>query len=146
MSALTRRDSRGISDLFEWLEAPYALLHPFTGQTMRTEEGVENGRYVVRAEIPGINPEKQAEVTLSAGILTIHAERQEDTDNRHRSEFRYGSFTRHVALPASADEADIEASYDMGILEVSVGLKAKDEPDNAGRRIPVRLVQRVKPT
>jgi HSP20 family protein len=90
---------------------------------------------VVHAELPGIDTEKQAEVTLSNGILTIHAERQESSDGKHRSEFRYGSFTRHVALPASADGTDIRASYDRGILEVSVGLKAKDGPDDAGRRI-----------
>ncbi len=143
MSALTRRDG-ALSELFEWLEPPYALLRPFVGQTMRTEEGVENGRYVVRAEIPGIDPEKQAEVTVAKGILTIHADRQE-TVAKHHSEFRYGSFTRHVALPASADETDIEASYDRGILEVSVGLKAKDEAVTE-RRVPVRLVQHIKPT
>lgn len=145
MSTLTRRDRRGLSDLFEWLEPPYALLRPLAGQTMRMEESVENGRYVVRAEMPGIDAEKDAEATVSKGILTIHAERHE-TDAKHRTEFRYGSFTRHVALPASADETDIEASYDKGILEVSVGLKAKDETGHAGRRVPFRLVQHIKPT
>jgi HSP20 family protein len=146
MSALTRRDGRAISDLFDWLEAPYALLRPFTGPTMRTEEAVENGRYVVRLEMPGIDPEKQADVTLSGGILTIHAERTEDGEGKHRSEFRYGSFTRHVALPASANEADIEASYDRGILEVSVGLKAKAASGDAGHRVPIRVLQHIKPT
>lgn len=143
MSALTRKNGRALADLFEWFEAPYALVRPFAGQTMRTEEGVEAGRYLVRAEMPGIDPEKQAEVTVSKGTLTIHAERQEQAGNAHRSEFRYGSFTRHVTLPASADQTDIEASYDKGILEVSVGLKAKDD---AGRRVPVRLVEHIKPT
>jgi HSP20 family protein len=146
MSALIRRDSWGLSDLLELLEPPYPLLRPFAGQTLRVEEGVEDGRYVVRAEMPGIDPEKQAEVTLSKGILTIRAERPEGAAGKHRSEFRYGSFTRHVALPASADEADIEASYDNGIIEVSVALKAKDEAGHNGRRIPVRLVQHIKPT
>jgi HSP20 family molecular chaperone IbpA len=146
MSALTRRDNRALSDLFEWLEAPYALLRPFAGQTLRTEEGVENGRYVVRAEIPGINPEKDAEVTLSKGMLTIRAQRHENSDNSRRSEFRYGSFARHVMLPASADEADIEACYDKGIIEVSVALKAKDKAGHDERRIPVRLAKHIKPT
>jgi HSP20 family protein len=146
MSALTRKDGWGLSDLLELFEPPYPLLRPFGGQTMRLEEGVEDGRYVVRAELPGIDPEKQAEVTVSRGILTVHAERPEGTDGKHRSEFRYGSFTRHVALPPSADEADIEASYDQGILEVSVALKAKDQAGHNGRRIPVRLVQHIKPT
>jgi len=146
MSALTRKDGWGLSDLLELFEPAYPLLRPFAGQTMRLEEGVEDGRYVVRAEMPGIDPEKQAEVTLSKGILTIHAERLEAADGKRRSEFRYGSFTRHVALPASADEADIEASYDNGIIEVSVALKAKDQAGHNGRRIPVRLVQHIKPT
>jgi HSP20 family protein len=75
---------------------------------------------------------------VSRGILTIHAERQESPENVRRSQFRYGSFTRHVALPARPDESDIEATYDEGILEVSVGLMGKDEAANGGRRIPVR--------
>ena len=145
MSALTRRGSRGLAEIFDWLEPPYALLHPFTGQTMPIEERVDNGRYVVRAEVPGIDPEKQAEVTLSRGILTIHAERDSAENSRH-SEFRYGSFTRHVALPESADEADIEACYDNGIIEVSVGLKTDHGAEPAGRRIPVRLNQHIDPT
>jgi HSP20 family protein len=145
MSTLTRRERSFFPDLFEWLEPPYALLRPFTGQTMRTEEGIEDGRYMVRAELPGIDPEKQAEVTVSKGILTIHAEREEKTDSKHRSEFRYGSFTRQVVLPASADEADVEASYDKGILEVSVGLRAKDETEPDGHRIPIKAAQHIKP-
>lgn len=147
MSALTRRGSHGlIPDLFDWLEPPYALLHPFHGQTLRTEVGIEDGRCVVRAEIPGIDPEKQAEVTVLNGILTIHAERPEETDSSWHSEFRYGSFARHVALPENANEADIEAFYDKGILEVSVGLKAESEAGHAGRVIPIRLLQHIKPT
>jgi HSP20 family molecular chaperone IbpA len=146
MSALTRRDSRSLfPDVFEWLEPSFTVLRPFAAQTMRTEEYIEKGRYVVRAELPGIDPEKHAEVTASKGILTIHAERHDEATSKHHSEFRYGSFTRHVALPAAADESDIQASYDNGILEVSVGLKAKDEKD-AGHRIPVRLAQHIKPT
>ena len=43
--------------------------------------------------------------------------------DRH-SEFRYGSFTRHVALPVTADESDVRASYDKGIMEVSIGLSS----------------------
>lgn len=146
MSMVAHRGTRGLAERLDWLEPPYALLHPFAGQqTMPIEEGVEHGRYVVRAEMPGIDPEKQAEVTLSRGILTIHAERHA-AENSRPSEFHYGSFTRHVALPDSADEADIEACYDNGIIEVSVGLRHKDGADHAGRRIPVRLNQHIDPT
>jgi HSP20 family protein len=146
MSALTRRGGRGLVEIFDWLEAPCTLLHPFAGQTMPIEERVENGRYVVRAEMPGIDPEKQAEVTLARGILTIHAERESAADNARHSEFRYGSITRHVALPESADEKDIEACYDNGIIEVSVALRASDEAALPGRRIPIRLNRHIDPT
>ena len=146
MSALTRRDGRGLfPDLFEWLEPPYAMWRPFTGQFLRTEDYVEDGRFVVRAEMPGIDPEKDAEITVSKGILTIHAERHEEAETKHHSEFRYGAFTRQVALPATADESDITAAYDKGIIEVSVGLKASQTAVTE-RRIPIKLMRHITPT
>ena len=147
MSALTRRGSRDLFlDVFDLLDPLYALHRPFGGQAMRIEEGIHDGRYMVRAEMPGINPQKQAEVTAAKGILTIQAERPEAEDGTGHSEFRYGSFRRRVSLPESADEADIQASYDNGIIEISVGLKGDQAADHAGRSIPIRLVQHIKPT
>ena len=84
---------------------------------------------MVRAELPGIDPAKDVEVTLGAGYLTIHAERHDKTEGKHRSEFRYGSFTRSLPLPPNADEDDVNASYHDGILTISVALKTeKKEP------------------
>ena len=40
-------------------------------------------------------------------------------------EFRYGSFTRSLPLPPHVDEDDVTASYEHGILTVSVGLQAE---------------------
>ena len=145
MSALTRRGSRGlVEDLFELLESPFAVHHPFGGQVMRIEERIQNGRYEVRAEMPGIDPDKQAKITVAKGILTIQAERPEEDGTGH-SEFRYGSFCRKVALPENADETRIQADYNNGILEVSVALRA-DQADHPGRSIPIRMIQHIKPT
>ena len=55
-------------------------------------------------------------------MLTIKALRTRTTDSNGLSEFSYGSFTRTVSLPAGADEDDISATYDRGILTVSVPL------------------------
>ena len=144
MSVLTRRETKGLfPDLFDWLESPFAALRPFVMiQPMRLEDYVEDGRYVVRAELPGIDPDNQLEVTVSKGVLTIHAERHEETETKHRSEFYYGVYSRHVQLPATANEDDVTATYDNGILEVTVGLKDKEPV--AGRQVPVRSVQQVK--
>ena len=77
-------------------------------------------------------------MTQSDGILTIKAERHEETEGKHHSEFRYGTFTRSITLPAGADEKHIQASYDNGILEVAISLKDR-ETEKAPRHIPVML-------
>lgn len=95
-------------------------------ETMKVEEYREGDMMVVRAELPGIDPDKDVEVTVADGMLRIHAERTQETreegkDKEHfRSEFRYGEFTRVLPLPAGATEADVTASYRDGILEVRV--------------------------
>jgi HSP20 family protein len=146
MSTLTRREYRGpFGDMIDWLEAPWTILRPVAAHPVRVEDYVRDGRYVVRAELPGIDPAKDVEVTVAKGILTIKADRREDENGKHHSEFHYGSFSRSVTLPGSADEAHIEAVYDNGILEVAVPLADKGE-DKAGRKIPVMLNQHIKPT
>ncbi len=121
MATLVRPGPRSLlPELFDWLESPFATLRP---QMIRLEEYTEDGRYVLRAELPGIDPDKDVEITVSDGVLTIHGERKEEEKEGRRTEFRYGSFTRSVTLPAGADENDINAVYEKGILTVTVGLK-----------------------
>ncbi|HXZ75353.1 MAG TPA: Hsp20/alpha crystallin family protein [Streptosporangiaceae bacterium] len=122
-------------DLRDWLDAPWAPLLPFSPANMfRVEDYVKDNTYVVRAELPGMDPDKDIEITVADGTLTIRAERREEQKEAHRSEFRYGSFTRSVVLPDRADTGHITATYDKGILEVSVPVpEAKEE----GRRIAV---------
>jgi HSP20 family protein len=147
MSMLThRREYLGpFMDVFDWLESPWTMLRPNASHPMRMEDYVMDGTYVVRAELPGVDPEKDIEVTVSKGVLTISAHRQEKTEGKHRSEFRYGAFARGVTLPEGADEDHIQACYDMGILEVVVTLKDQ-AAGKADKRIPVRLNKHIKPT
>jgi len=136
MSSLVRRDPRTVlPDLMDWFEAPFMTLRPFLVQPIRVEEFVEGDHYMIKAELAGIDPEKDLEVTVESGYLTIHAERSDKTEGKHRSEFRYGSFTRSLALPTTADEDDITASYRDGILTVSIGLKT--EKKESGKKIEV---------
>ncbi|MDV7195457.1 Hsp20/alpha crystallin family protein [Mycolicibacterium fortuitum] len=95
---------------------------------MRLEDEMEDGRYVARAEIPGIDPGKDVDITVRDGRPTIKAERTENEEAKGRSEFRYGSFVRSVMLPAGANEEDIKATYDKGILTVSVAVPALAAP------------------
>jgi HSP20 family molecular chaperone IbpA len=127
MATLARREGgTRFPDLFDWLDSPWGMFPFASSQTFRIEDYVEANRYVVRAELPGLDPEKDIEVTVESGALMIHAERQSEHKEGHRSEFRYGSLTRSVTLPEGADPEHITASYDKGILEVTVPLaKAK---------------------
>jgi len=94
----------------------------------RLEEFVQDGRYVLRTELPGIDPDRDVEITISEGVLNIHGERREEHRDRQRSEFVYGSFSRSVTLPKGADPDDTRATYRDGILEVSVKL-GEQKPD-----------------
>jgi HSP20 family protein len=128
MSTLLHRDPRTIfPDLVDWFEEPFLTLRPYLAQPIRVEEYVEDSHYVIRAELAGIDPEKDVEVTVGSGYLTIRAERSDMTEGKHRSEFRYGSFSRTMALPANSDEDAVTASYRDGILTISVGLKTEQK-------------------
>jgi HSP20 family protein len=117
-----------MADLNKW--SPSDVLEPIrrfldgdlTMSSIRVEQFVDGNTLVVRAEVPGIDPEKDVDVSVADGMLHIKAEREEKSEqkskNGYRSEFRYGSFTRTIALPPGAREEDITASYKDGVLEV----------------------------
>lgn len=138
MSTLTRRESRPFLDLFDWMDSPMTMFRPLLGQGMRMEDFVRDGHYVVRAELPGVDPEKEVNVSVTDGILSIRAERKEEEIDKTHSEFRYGIFSRRVVLPPGADEEHVQASYDKGILEVVIDLKDK-EAKKTEKHIPVKL-------
>jgi HSP20 family protein len=95
----------------------WGSLRPFDGNVMRLEDELKDGSYELRS---GIDPAKDVDITVRDGQLTIKAERTEKKESNGRSEFAYGSFVRSVSLPPGSNEDDIKASYDKGILTVSV--------------------------
>ena len=125
------------SELFASFPALTGLRPALDTRVMRLEDEMKDGRYLVRAEMPGIDPAKDIDITVRDGQLNIKAERTEKKDFDGRSEFSYGSFVRTVSLPAGADEDNIEATYDKGILSVSV---AVSEPKPAERHVQVQSV------
>jgi HSP20 family protein len=122
---------RLLGDLTGWFDTDF----PFrAGHLIPVEDTLTDTEYVLRAELPGLKPDKDVKVTVENGTLTVHAERQEQEHVRGRSEFHYGVLQRSVRLPASADAEHITAGYHNGILEVTVPLTA---PQPTGRQIPV---------
>jgi HSP20 family molecular chaperone IbpA len=122
---------RLFGDVSDWLEMEFPLR---AGHMIRVEDLLTEREYTVRAELPGLDPDKDVQVVVTNGVLTIHAERKDEAQTRHRTEFRYGMLQRTVRLPANADEENVSAKYGNGILEVIVPLK-QTEP--AGKNIPI---------
>lgn len=118
-----------VSDFFSGLPS-WADLRPiFGGHPIKVEDNITEGKYELQAEIPGVDPDKDVDITVRNGMLTIKAHRSEKKETNGHSEFAYGSFTRSVTLPAGADEDGIKAHYENGILSVSVPLKEPEAPE-----------------
>jgi len=130
MNSLVKRERGTFADLVDWLESEFPALRPFTGQQMMRVEDYQDGDdYVVRAELPGIDPDKDVDLAVQDGVLTVKAERREERKDPHRSEFRYGSFSRSFTLPAGTDENNIRATYRDGILEIRVPVREEQKTE-----------------
>lgn len=114
------------------------LMPLLDGHLLRLEDEVIDGRYEVRAEMPGVDPDNDVTITVRDGQLTIRAERTQRGETNGRSEFTYGSLRRSVSLPVGAAEDDISASYDRGILTVSVPLSQPESPE---KQVPIHTAQ-----
>lgn len=83
----------------------------------------KDGKYEITAELPGID-EKNVEIKLSNGTLTIKGEKSEEKEEREKeyyiSERRYGSFHRSFRIPEGVDADKIEASFGKGVLTVTL--------------------------
>lgn len=97
----------------------------------------EANQYVIHADLPGVE-NKDVEVTMDKGILSIKGERQsETTDQRkgyRRVERAHGVFYRRFSLPDTADADRISARLNNGVLEVTVPKQERVQP----RRINVQ--------
>ena len=94
---------------------------------------------VVEAELPGID-EKDVSLALQDGVLTIRGEKKhehdEEKENYRMTERRYGNFQRSVRLPDTVDEDKVEASFNNGVLKVS--LPRRPEAVGKQRTIPIK--------
>jgi HSP20 family protein len=88
---------------------------------------------VIRLELPGVDVEKDVEITVDKGRLIIRGERRDEHAEEGKGvlvrELRYGAFRREFALPEGCTVDAVEASYDQGMLEVVVRDVVKPEPE-----------------
>ena len=98
---------------------------------------------VLHLEVPGVKQD-DIDIRVENQTLTIKGERKLESDakqeNFHRIERRFGSFTRTFTLPQTIDTEAVTASYDAGVLTISLAKKAEAKPRQVkievGRTVP----------
>ncbi len=136
MSTMTTTTVGSTSD---WPGSPLSTLHSLAQQvrSIPTEQYPDGLSYVVRFEVPGVDPEHDLTVSVQTGTLTVQAEHRHAGPEDEQSELQYGSFARSIALPLAADVSDVSATCHNGILTVRIGMRSEQGPD--ARRIPVAV-------
>jgi HSP20 family protein len=141
MSMTTEPASVVNSCISDWAGSPLSTVHHLAGRSwpIPVEQYPAGSSYLVRFEVPGIDPATDLAVSLEAGTLVVQAQRTDCAPQGHQSEFRYGRFGRHITLPGGADVRDVSATYRNGILTVRVGMAP--EHQQPARVVDVEIQQ-----
>ena len=95
--------------------------------------------YELTADLPGLD-EKDVEVKVANGVLTVKAEKDEEKEETkkdfHLRERRFGAYERSVRMPEGVDIDKIEASFKKGVLTVKLPKTA--DAQKAAKAIPVK--------
>ncbi len=114
----------------EWMQFPFA---GWKSEVVTVERSDTDNALVVRASMPGLDPVKDVELTVSDGVLWIdgaHREEQRtEDDGQIRHEVRYGSFSRSILLPDGVTAKDIKAKSNGGVLEIRIPGPTKVDAD-----------------
>ena len=138
---------RRMDEFFKEISWPRPFLGITTNGTDRFLPAADvfhrDGDLVVRAELPGVDPQKDVKVALVAGDLCICGERKEETEVKERDYFRkertYGSFERHIAVPEDVNPDRVVANYRDGVLEVVVKGGGKPAPAAKPHEIEIKV-------
>lgn len=142
---LARRDATG-SWMDPWRDLDRRISQMFEGSqlapsswTPSVDVAETDTGYRIHASLPDVRKE-DIHVSFDEGVLSIRGERkarkEERTERWHRTEIASGTFFRSFAMPADADPEKLTASYENGVLDVTI---PKTAPKAAGaRRVEVR--------
>jgi HSP20 family protein len=145
MSTLLRREK--ISDPINWFNRmfedwtrslptrrAFGLGWDWPGEDLiRVDQYRDGNTEVIRAELAGVDPDKDIQITVTDSTLRIDAERRVETKTEEkgylRHELHYGSLTRTLPLPEGISETDITATYKDGILEIRIPVPEQIESE-----------------
>jgi HSP20 family protein len=109
----------------------------------------KDDRFVVKAELPGMKDD-DIDVSVIGDTLSIKGEKKTETEVKdedyYRCERSYGTFYRSIPLPSNVDVNKIEASFDDGVLEVTLPKSAKVKPKKVALSAKKKATQSAKKT
>jgi HSP20 family protein len=136
LTPLHREVARLLGDTQRWFDRPlYFRGWPLTLESeyfAPMEVFDRDGHTVVKLEVPGVEM-KDIDISLADGMLTIKGEKKHEEEikeeNYYHSERSYGSFRRTLLVPKGIDESKVSATFDSGVLEVSLP-KVEEKPEH----------------
>jgi HSP20 family protein len=142
MSQLSRFNSSLFNDFFSDKSSLGYFVSPLHGESLSSNFKVDirdsDTSYEFQAELPGVNKE-DIHVTVDGSTVTLAAEiKQHDEqsidDKYLRSERYFGSVTRSFQLPVEVDQSTANASYENGVLKLTLPKKISV----SGKRIEIK--------
>lgn len=96
------------------------------------ESYTKDGEIVFKAELPGVDPKKDLDVSVTDRELVIRGERKTEKGAKEENylyrEIAYGSFERRFLLPEGVKTDDLKAKFANGVLEITVPAPAVQKP------------------
>jgi HSP20 family protein len=133
------RFRRDFDDLFDRFLGG-RLSRQASGSGPALESYIDSGKLILRADLPGIDP-KDVEITATGDQLTIRGKREQQHEEKDRDfihrEVAYGGFERVVKLPGGVNPDEIQASYNNGVLELTVPLPEQSRM----RKVPIQSAE-----
>lgn len=149
MVALVRRSPNGVYAVrpffrtFNLLDEVEAMARTAfeTGLSPRMDVYEEDKQIVIKAELPGIR-NKDIDITLEDDVITIKAEKKEETEEGEKGkthytrERRFGQYVRRMTLPGKVDAENVSATLKKGLLEIK--LPRAEEPESEHTDIKIK--------
>jgi len=138
--SLHREVNRLFDDVFRGFDGGLPNVRrasPFGGGWPSVEISDNDKEIKVTAEVPGME-EKDIEILLDDGVLTLRGEKRSETGDKDRqfSERYYGRFERRIPLGYEIEEDGIDARFRNGVLSVTLPKTAKAQ--SQAKRIAIK--------
>jgi HSP20 family protein len=127
----------GVDDIFESIFNDTFFSDRMVNHMPAVNIRESEDRFHIEMAVPGLKKE-DFKISVDRGQLTISADKQSKKDDRkfNRREYSCNSFVRAFTLPDVADQENIEASYEDGVLKINVA--KKEEAKTVSRQIELK--------